>query len=636
MIRRLCDGTSKRIKAQQYIQNTYVVVKELVENSIDSGSTVIRIRIDDGIVVEDNGSGIEEMDKVGVEGHTSKEHTSYYVLGCGDANGDRSHGFRGQALSSVADLCDLEITSRTGNRQSALRKDFSNGTITECAREVGTTVRITNLFKNCPVRRSINNSNLKKDIGRICTLIESYRCVNRIQFTLFYGKRVFLNCCGYRTPQEYFDGQYPGLADRCLVVDGRTVELVMLPVPIKDPRQMMFFNRRPISNRRILSTVKTSFNLYVDGAPTFVLTIKGRGDVNVSVDKSEVILPDEEIILNTIRSEISRFFSSEIHLDAQGSVGHGEQKVYRSKDVGLEGPTDARVCLESSPMPPTQRNMDTEASREEPRLRNGVEVLLHRTPRSHGEDPSPDAHGMEENVTEVGPQEDPSTEEEDNTQGHNVGCTDIQDMHDQGPTTSAYSFFEHDELVQAKLSFLKEDFTRLDIIGQFNNGFIITRLERGGKVYLVAVDQHAADEITNFETIKRTLVLKKQRVITPIKLELTPVDEMVVSDNLETFNRNGFVVRDGMLETVPVYRNEVFGVREFHELLEDVKTEEYGFRRLRDIIASKACRSSVMVGEVLSMNSMKRIVSGLAALDVPWRCPHGRPTFMVLNEPVDT
>lgn len=596
MIRELAQGVSKRIKAQQYIQSTYTLVKELVENAIDAGASAVKVRIDECITVEDDGCGIEELEKVGIAGHTSKEQMSYYVLGCTDTDGCL-HGFRGQALSSIADLCDLEIVSRAGER--AFKRVFSSGAVEECARERGTTVRIAGLFRNCPVRRRINENSIKKDLARICMLVDAYRCVNRIHFSVFHNRKLVLNCSGHGGPAEYLAAEYPEHAQNCLVASNDLAELRMLPVAHRDARQMVFLGRRPVSSRRMLGAIKAEFGLYASGAPTFVLVIRGRGDVNVSVDKTEVILPDEDAIVAFLRSEISRFFSSEIHLDP---------------------PSRRTVPVDAMPSPARETSRMHVASAKAP------ETRMQRTePR--------EIEVLEIRETSVVPAEADSEES-----GELAPRVPDMPAESAGESFSrgAYSLFEHDEFVQPRISFSKEDFVRLRIVGQFNNGFIIAQLEREGRAYLVAVDQHAADEIRNFEAIRKTFLLKKQRTIVPVRLDLTPVEEMVVADNLELFSRHGFTVRNGMLETVPVYKNQVFGAKEFRELLDEARNEEREFGRVRDIVASKACRTSIMIGDALSMNEMRRVVASLAVLDAPWRCPHGRPTFMVLCESAET
>ncbi|ADM12614.1 DNA mismatch repair protein MutL [Encephalitozoon intestinalis ATCC 50506] len=632
MIKRLPEDIGRRIKAQRSIPNTYIVVKELVENSIDSECTWIRIQVDDSIVVEDNGCGISDLRDVGVEGSTSKESMAYYVLGCVDRVEKPSYGFRGQALSSLSEVCDLEIISRS-EHPFGLKKDFSTGIVSRCAREKGTTVRVRNLFKNCPLRRSASESRLKKDLGRICALIESYRCTNKINFTLFHKRKVLLSCGGYETPREYFESNYPSFVGKYMELCNGQVEFFMLPASVREPKQLMFLERRPISNKRISAAIKNEFNLYSEGIPTFVLVIKGYGDVNVSTDKSEVIFSDEGGILSLLKSEIGRFFSSEVHMHSRsipktlGSYSPARNETEDNSGEGFMGSNFSGTAVHHpavrlSRVAPSlgkrerKQNEMTEENEERSKDSSSVEEPSSGIGSLDNTEVKPSSSNLSEELEP--PLEEKQQEEIYENEGHLA--------------TGAYSFFKYDELVHPKISFSKSDFNRLEIIGQFNNGFIIAKLEKNEKTYLIAVDQHAADEIRNFENIKKTFYLKKQSVIVPVKLDLTPIEEMIVNENSEVFEKNGFVVKNGMLETIPVYRNQVFGIKEFRELLEDVKNEEYEFKKIRSIIASKACRTSVMIGDALSAADMKRIVRSLGVLDRPWKCPHGRPTFMILNE----
>ncbi|KAI7836307.1 hypothetical protein COHA_009815 [Chlorella ohadii] len=151
--------------------------------------------------------------------------------------------------------------------------------------------------------------------------------------------------------------------------------------------------------------------------------------------------------------------------------------------------------------------------------------------------------------------------------------------------------------------FDKADFRRLEVLGQFNLGFILARLDRD----LFIVDQHASDEKHNFERLQRTTTLNRQPLLAPQPLELSPTEALTVRDSLDVFRQNGFEFRDEpgsgrlLLAAVP------FSVRA--------------------MLASRACRSSIMIGKALQPRTMRQILDHLAELESPWNCPHGRPTM---------
>lgn len=189
-----------------------------------------------------------------------------------------------------------------------------------------------------------------------------------------------------------------------------------------------------------------------------------------------------------------------------------------------------------------------------------------------------------------------------------------------------------------------EDFCRMAIIGQFNKGFAITKLDRD----LFIIDQHASDEIYNFERLQKTEKLRPQRLAVPQALQLSSVERSLLVDNLATFTANGFELEfpedgDGeeaaaaavYLKGVPVSRNWTFGKADIEEMLFVMSADgspASGFgllrpSRVRSMFASRACRSSVMVGTALSRSDLRKYVNQMAATDLPWNCPHGRPTM---------
>ncbi|XP_050096666.1 mismatch repair endonuclease PMS2 [Anopheles aquasalis] len=181
----------------------------------------------------------------------------------------------------------------------------------------------------------------------------------------------------------------------------------------------------------------------------------------------------------------------------------------------------------------------------------------------------------------------------------------------------------------------KADFGAMEIVGQFNLGFIVCRL--GDDLFIV--DQHATDEKYNFEDLQRTTVLQNQRLVVPQPLELTAVNEMVLIDNLDVFEMNGFKFEiDGAAATTrkvrliakPFSRNWEFGKEDIDELifmLQDAPGTVCRPSRVRAMFASRACRKSVMIGTALSMREMERLVRHMGEIEQPWNCPHGRPTM---------
>ncbi|NXP47114.1 PMS2 endonuclease, partial [Heliornis fulica] len=181
----------------------------------------------------------------------------------------------------------------------------------------------------------------------------------------------------------------------------------------------------------------------------------------------------------------------------------------------------------------------------------------------------------------------------------------------------------------------KEMFAKMEIIGQFNLGFIIAKL----KSDLFIIDQHATDEKYNFEMLQQHTVLQGQKLIVPQNLNLTAVNETVLIENLEIFRKNGFdfvinenapVTQRVELISLPTSKNWTFGPQDIDELifmLSDCPGVMCRPSRVRQMFASRACRKSVMIGTALNVQEMRKLITHMGEIEHPWNCPHGRPTM---------
>jgi len=235
-----------------------------------------------------------------------------------------------------------------------------------------------------------------------------------------------------------------------------------------------------------------------------------------------------------------------------------------------------------------------------------------------------------------------------------------------------------------KISLKKGDFEKMQILGQFNLGFILAKTPEN---HVFIIDQHASDEKYNFEKLVAETVMHEQPLIAPMPLELSLADESCVLDNMEIFEKNGFRfryddkkpprnrlsliaiphsgARDGRKavqfgkEDVPalcailgaddtgtahdlsagsgtgtdgsgMYGNNA--VRRYVKRSDDADRVIARLPKAIAMFASRACRSSIMIGKSLSIKEMDRVVKRMGRIDHPWNCPHGRPTMRHLAD----
>ncbi|KAI0753876.1 hypothetical protein C8Q74DRAFT_345760 [Fomes fomentarius] len=211
----------------------------------------------------------------------------------------------------------------------------------------------------------------------------------------------------------------------------------------------------------------------------------------------------------------------------------------------------------------------------------------------------------------------------------------------------------------------KRDFERMEVIGQFNLGFIVVRRRKSASAGnpsdsgnsnhsgaggtdmddLFIVDQHAADEKYNFETLQKTTRIDSQKLFRPQILELTAADELVAVENVDILRQNGFELdiseerapgRRMQLTAQPISKSTVFDMKDLEELLHLMHDQPAGqmvrCSKARAMFASRACRKSIMIGTPLNRRQMMSVIQHMGTMDQPWHCPHGRPTMRHLSD----
>ncbi|ORD95169.1 DNA mismatch repair [Enterospora canceri] len=586
MIVRIPEASVRRLKAEQYIHNTYMITKELVENALDSCSTIIMVSVKHNeIIVEDNGTGIAEdsLNLLGEFGCTSKHNTTHSMLNL-KQNSNETYGFRGQALYSIASMSDLTIRTSSNDGGIGFNKEFKTGKVEQITKQKGTTVQITEIFNKCPVRKTINNKAYRRNITQIGEWLEGI-CV------VYSGTIIFKYTDNKKEKEIVYKGCGDNLitflkqkfGNHLLQYKDELFDIYFFPQSVIST-SLMFYGRRLIKSN-LRNVIDKAVAKYTDNKPTHVLFIKDVCDINISVDKSEVIINNRDQIENTLKRQIEIFMENSRHVDSLTITRTVEEdKIIKIANKLIEQPVNT-FNRQKTIATPVQSNW----------FKPKVEPI----------------NAKQEEKEEIVEQP-----------------TQIKKQ------KVIRSRIELDLVVE------KADFTKMEIIGQMNAGFILCKLDKTTKKYLILIDQHAADEIKNYECIKRQFNITKQKLINKVSLNLSQYQRMLVDENISVFNRNGFEVEfddsAAYLTSVPFYKDKCFTADDFYNLLNKINDsddlDECACDKFNEIMASKACRSSVMISKHLSQNQMEQIVRNLAHLKLPWNCPHGRPTFIVLKE----
>lgn len=193
--------------------------------------------------------------------------------------------------------------------------------------------------------------------------------------------------------------------------------------------------------------------------------------------------------------------------------------------------------------------------------------------------------------------------------------------------------------VELETEIKKETFSEMQVLGQFNLGFIIAKL--GSDLFIV--DQHATDEKYNYEDLQKSLRIESQKMLAPERLELTAIQEDVIIENLAIFEMNGFkfnidneadATKRISLVSRPYSKNWAFGKDDIEELIFILMESPMTICRpakISKMLASRACRKSVMIGDPLNKRRMEKLLKHMGEIEHPWNCPHGRPTIRFLQ-----
>lgn len=199
---------------------------------------------------------------------------------------------------------------------------------------------------------------------------------------------------------------------------------------------------------------------------------------------------------------------------------------------------------------------------------------------------------------------------------------------------------------QLKFNLNKTSFQDMQVMGQFNKGFIIAKLNK----HLFIIDQHATDERANYEDQLERSPLEKQTMVHPKPLFLNLIQENAILNNMEAFTKRGFefaINKQAMIGyrvmltatsiCKGIGRDEYLGKEDVEELIDVIvespnRLESYTLKKVREVAASRACRKSVMIGDSLTWTKMAGIVSRMSNLQNPWVCAHNRPTIRHLMD----
>ena len=674
----LDSRTIDRIAAGEVVERPASVVKELVENAIDAGSTAITVEAKEGgiefIRVTDNGCGIEreQLPTAFLRHATSK------IEDADDLNHIASLGFRGEALSSIAAVSRVEIITKRKENLTGTRMVLEGAkeqSIDEIGAPDGTTFLMRNLFFNTPVRRKFLKQPATE--GSYITDLMEHLALSRpdISFKFVLGNQTRFHTSGNGDLREVIYRIYgreiaAELVPIQMEENGIKIEGYLgKPVLVRSNRnfEIYFINGRFIRSGVIAKAIEEGYKQYLmqHKFPLCVLHITmdtETVDVNVHPSKMDVRFSDgmafarmlSEKIATTLRNremipdaslEDERSIQKKAQEDRKASWKEHTPEVFEKKREEsyrvMEAakyeavPKDRREFIQKPIWQETHAGIQTSLRKPEP--------VSEQT-----EEPNPATVASPETKEDDFFVEAAPLEPRAETSSEPVICLETAEViepkedspaltqpEDKGPVVKDV---QQMNLFEEKLLSVQNR-SRYRIIGQVFDTYWLIQFE--DKLFII--DQHAAHEKVKYERLMKQFHEKSvvsQRLMPPIIVSLTGQEESILHTYEDAFAQLGFEIEafggnEYALRSVPV---DLYGCseRELFLAVLDELSQETGnrgsFQVIEEKIASMSCKAAVKGNNRLSLQEAEELIDELLTLDNPYNCPHGRPTIITMTE----
>ncbi len=591
----LSEAVASQVAAGEVVERPASVVKELVENSIDAGATRIEVMVRRGgisyIRVVDNGSGMDRDDALlCLERHaTSKIRTGH------DLAAIHTLGFRGEALPSIASVSRFRLATRERDALAGTEVIVSAGKI-ESVRDggdaPGTQIEVRQLFYNLPARRKfLRTENTESShvehqlhlqaIGHPQTgfvFVNDERIVWQLPPAVHLRERV-RDLCGAALAAELLD--VPEFASEGISIRG----LIGKAGVSRSSRaqQLVFLNGRAVENGTLNFALREGYHtalmkgqhpvtfLFIDMDPAEV-------DVNVHPAKREVrfrngawvreaVVEAVRMALESDRASWSRTFRAEPAVEANVTPDETLPLIPQAEQVALRRDWSALPLQQPAPL-------------------RGDELPTLSVQR-------PASNELAAAKTEWPAPSEPAS---------------LNPSH---------------------------DFKILGVLGKL---YVLMENASG----LVLVDQHAAHERILFEEMKRRMEqqgVPGQRLLLPLTLEVSPRDGDWLGRNLDVLQRAGiglepFGSGTFKIDSLPTFLRATEPTQLLRDIIDDLRETSAQTSKLRlgeDMIAKTVCRHAVKANDYLREPELVRLIQDLLACELPYCCPHGRPTMIQMS-----
>ena len=685
---------SNKIAAGEVVERPSSVVKELVENSIDAGSTNIKVIIKEfgiqQIRIIDNGSGIsnDDLARAFLRHATSKISADYDLFHI------ETLGFRGEALASISSVSKVTIKSCAGEAQGKMLVLEGGKVVSEeyYAPIKGTDLSVENLFYNTPARlKYLRNPHTEQ--ANITNIIH--------KFALSYPNVAFeLHVDGKITFKTYGDGDVHkilskiynmGVARNMIEFSGNNDDYkvfgyISVPEETRASKNYIniFINGRYIKNYGIQNAIIDAYGtlLMINRYPLCVINIEMDPillDVNVHPTKQEVRLSKEAELIRLIKEVIAERLSNYTYIpQGMNNVLTKKEKAkiekinfldeldnkfgdVEDKNVFSEEKKEPEVDLEVElSFPDTQEEVVSHVIQEDELLFGGDLLTNSREEKTpvQSKENTFNQRSKTQRIKSDLPDLSYSSHPRDNRNkfGDKPTKKEIENFMNFSKKEDNASYDDRTEKVVSNVvkddshfneikdaKIVQDDDTKvrtlpdLKVLAQIFKTYILS--EADNKLFLI--DQHAAAERYNYEKLQREFIERKnykKQMLIPLMFDFSVEEAAEVRNNLEKFEELGIVFEE--------FGDNSYVVREFPGWIEEdeeqmikiivekvLRNNNITFNELRnDAIAMASCKMSIKANQVLTDVEMNKVISDLYECKNPFTCPHGRPIITKMEK----
>ncbi|WP_338980766.1 DNA mismatch repair endonuclease MutL [Fusobacterium nucleatum] len=623
-IRILDESVSNAIAAGEVVENPTSMIKELIENSLDAGSKEIKLEVWNGgldISISDSGCGMSKEDLLlSVERHaTSKIFTK------DDLFNIRTYGFRGEALSSIASVSKMILSSRTEDMKNGTQMNVLGGKVTnlkDIQRNVGTQIEIKDLFYNTPARKKFLRKENTEYLNIKDIFLKEALANPNVKFILNIEGKESIKTSGN------------GIENAILEIFGKNYLKNFSKFSLgylgnanlfKANRDsiFVFINGRSVKSKIVEEAVIAAYHtkLMKGKYPTALIFLEVKPseiDVNVHPSKKVVKFANQNAIFDLVKEEIANFFIDDEdfispYIEAENEVEEN------TKNNFLDINDFSQLSVVKKEDYSKKDYKDIEIEKEKTFGSAAITTESDINPNEIKED-SKNIENFDNSVK--------------NSSSIDKNKIEINDDI-VGKSENNKYIFNQEDVSRGKIF---DDFSSLKnidfkVIGQVFDTFILVERNSLLEIY----DQHIIHERILYEKLKQEYYshsMSKQNLLVPIRFELDPREKQLALENTEIFSSFGFDIDDFdkneiLLRSIPTMNLRDSYENIFREILDNIsKNKDKDIRE--NIIISMSCKGAIKANHKLTLEEMYSMVAKLHEVG-EYTCPHGRPIIVKMS-----